>query len=66
LDRADVAAMAAFRLMELRAAEALDKEHPQMDTDFSKIYNSSRGGKKKDSPFDNKNNPFLNRGKNPF
>lgn len=66
-DRADVAAMAAFRLMELRAAEALDKEHPEMDNDFSKIYKShSQQKKKNNNPFSNQNNPFISRGRNPF
>ena len=44
-DRADVVAMLAFRLMQLRTQEALDKEKPVED--FSKVFGRRKSGYKK-------------------
>ena len=66
-DHADVAAMAAYRLMQLRAEEALKVDKPSED--FSKLF--ARGkGKKKTNRFlvgGGRQNPFSTpRGYNPF
>ena len=63
-DRADVIAMACYRLMQLRADEALDIEKPQED--YSTIFSTVKHVKK-NNPFDLKRNPFeMQKGYNPF
>lgn len=66
-DRADCIAMACYRLMQLRANEALDIEHAS--SDFSKVFhskskkiNKSRNpfyDKKRGNPFHTDTNPFA-------
>lgn len=63
-DRADVAAMACWRLAQLRAEEALQIEHEQPES-FNKLF-SKRGSKHK-VIFEKKPNPFMSkRNGNPF
>ena len=62
-DRVDCLAMLCYRLMQLRADEALDVE--KKVEDFSKLFNNAKSRTKNNNPFYTKNkNPFS--GKNPF